>query len=130
MKKRIIFFALLLFGLGAAYAAGEFDGVDNVVKNLDSSIATTSGSGMRTVMAWAPVILFLVGLGIAFRQAKKESEQQGDTYKVVITCVVAAVLGAIVGILIDAALGRVMMGDSMKGLQVIWDYWKAALSAK
>ena len=46
MKKRIIFFALLLFGVGAAYAAGEFDGVDNVVKNLDSSVSTTSGSGM------------------------------------------------------------------------------------
>lgn len=130
MKKRVIFFALLLFGVGAAYAAGEFDGVDNVVKNLDSSVSTTSGSGVRAAMAWAPVLLFFTGLGIAFRQSKKESEQQGDTYKIVITCVVASVLGAFVGILADAVLGRILMGDSMKGLQVVWEYWKSALSAK
>lgn len=130
MKKRIIFVALLLFGVGVAYAAGEFDGVDKVVKNLDSSVASTSGAGMRTVIAWAPVILFLVGLGVGFRHAKKDSDQQGDSYKIAITCGVAGVLGAIVGILIDAVLGQVMMGDSAKGLQVIWDYWKSALSAK
>lgn len=130
MKKRIIFFALLLFGVGVAYAAGEFDGVDKVVKNLDSSVTSTSGAGMRTVIAWAPVILFLVGLGVGFRHAKKDSDQQGDSYKIAITCGIAGVLGAIVGILIDAVLGQVMMGDSTKGLQVIWNYWKSALSAK
>ena len=85
---------------------------------------------MRAAMAWAPVLLFFTGLGIAFRQSKKESEQQGDTYKIVITCVVASVLGAFVGILADAVLGRILMGDSMKGLQVVWEYWKSALSAK
>ena len=40
---------------------------------------------------------------------------------------IAGIVGAIAGVLIDALIGAGLMQDSMKGLQVLKDYWIKAL---
>lgn len=118
---------ILFLGVGVAFAAGEFDNVNKVVTNLDAQVQTTSGAGLKTVMAWLPVIALAVGVFMGYRHAKKQGDQQEDSNKVAITMGIAGICGAIVGVLIDALIGAGLMQDSMKGLQVLKDYWVGAL---
>lgn len=126
-KKFLLILAVLFLGVGAAFAAGEFDNVNKVIQNADAQVQTTSGAGLRTAMAWLPVIAFAVGVFMGYRHAKKQGDQQEDSNKVAITMGIAGVVGALAGVLIDALIGAGLMQDSMKGLQVLKDYWIKAL---
>ena len=126
-KKFLLMLAVLFLGVGAAFAAGEFDNVNKVIENADAQVQATSGAGLRTVMAWLPVIALGVGVFMGYRHAKKQGDQQEDSNKVAITMGIAGVVGAVVGVLIDALIGAGLMQDSMKGLQVLKDYWIKAL---
>ena len=126
-KKFLLILAVLFLGVGAAFAAGEFDNVNKVIENADAQVQTTSGAGLRTVMAWLPLITLAAGLFMGYRHAKKQGDQQEDSNKIAITMAIAGIVGAIVGVLIDALIGAGLMQDSMKGLQVLKDYWIKAL---
>lgn len=128
MNKKFLFMLSILFlGVGVAFAAGEFDNVNKVIENADAQVQTTSGVGLKTIMAWLPVIAFGVGVFMGYRHAKKQGDQQEDSNKVAITMGIAGIVGAIVGVLIDALIGAGLMQDSAKGLQVLKDYWLKAL---
>lgn len=126
MNKKFLFMLGILF-LGVAFAAGEFDNVNKVIENADAQVQTTSGAGLKLIMAWLPVIAFGVGVFMGYRHAKKQGDQQEDSNKVAITMAIAGIVGAIAGVLIDALIGAGLMQDSMKGLQVLKDYWIKAL---
>ena len=52
MNKKFLFMLGILFlGVGVAFAAGEFDNVNKVITNADTQVQTTSGAGLRTLMA-------------------------------------------------------------------------------
>ncbi|QKF93213.1 hypothetical protein [Campylobacter sp. CCUG 57310] len=129
MKKSnlILCFMLLLLGTSVAFGAGEFDNVDKVVKNLDTSVTTTSGTFMKNVIGWTPVIAFLGGMFMGYRHAKKEGNQHEESNKIGYTMAIAAVVGAVVGVLIDALIGTFLLQDSLKGLLVLKNYWTSAL---
>ncbi|MBR8466509.1 hypothetical protein KDE13_09200 [Campylobacter sp. faydin G-140] len=124
--KKLSILALLLVA-NFAFGAGEFDNVNNVVSNLDQTASATAGLGLKTIMAWLPIGLFLTGVILGYTYSKKKADQEQDSNKVIYTCIIAAVLGAIVGVLIDALIGAFLMQDSAKGLQVLKDYWTNAL---
>lgn len=128
MNKKFLFMLGILFlGVGVAFAAGEFDNVNKVITNADTQVQTTSGAGLRTLMAWLPVIAFGGGVFMGYRHAKKQGDQQEDSNKIAITMAIAGIFGALAGVLIDALIGAGLMQDSMKGLQVLKDYWVGAL---
>ena len=128
MNKKFLFMLGILFlGGGVAFAAGEFDNVNKVIENADAQVQTTSGAGLKLIMAWLPVIAFGVGVFMGYRHANKQGDQQEDSNKVAITMAIAGIVGAIAGVLIDALIGAGLMQDSMKGLQVLKDYWIKAL---
>ena len=64
---------------------------------------------------------------MGYRHAKKQGDQQEDSNKIAITMAIAGIFGALAGVLIDALIGAGLMQDSMKGLQVLKDYWVGAL---
>lgn len=128
MNKKFLFMLGILFlGISAALAAGEFDSVNKVIENADAQVQSTSGAGLKLIMAWLPVIAFAVGVFMGYRHAKKQGDQQEDSNKVAITMGIAGIVGAIVGVLIDALIGAGLMQDSLKGLQVLKEYWLKAL---
>lgn len=128
MNKKFLFMLGILFlGVSAALCAGEFDSVNKVIENADAQVQTTSGAGLKLIMAWLPVIAFGVGVFMGYRHAKKQGDQQEDSNKVAITMGIAGIVGVIAGVLIDALIGAGLMQDSMKGLQVLKDYWIKAL---
>lgn len=127
-KNRIIFIIALIISFSSlAFGAGEFDEIDGVVGNLDNSISTNSGFFLKTTIAYLPFILMVVGIVVGYKHSKKQAQQDDSGNKIFLVCAGAAIIGAIAGILVDALLGTVLMGDSMKGLQVLRDYWKNAL---
>lgn len=126
MKKAI--FLLAILGINLAFGAGEFDNVGGVVESFDKQVSTTSGTGLRIIMAWLPVVCLLTGLFLAIKHSKQQADQDKDNSKVVITCAIASIAGAILGVLIDAGIGAALLQDSMKGLKVLADYWLSALN--
>lgn len=126
MKKAI--FLLAILGISLAFGAGEFDNVGGVVDSFDKQVSTTSGTGLRIIMAWLPVVCLLTGLFLAIKHLKQQADQDKDNSKVVITCAIASIAGAILGVLIDAGIGAALLQDSMKGLKVLADYWLSALN--
>lgn len=126
MKKAI--FLLAILGISLAFGAGEFDNVGGVVESFDKQVSTTSGTGLRIIMAWLPVVCLLTGLFLAIKHSKQQADQDKDNNKIIITCAVASILGAILGVLIDAGIGAALLQDSMKGLKVLADYWLSALN--
>lgn len=129
MKKSnlILCFVLLLLGASVAFGAGEFDNVDKVVKNLDTSVTTTSGTFMKNVIGWMPVITLLGGVFMGYRHAKKEGNQHEESNKIGLTMGIVGIVGAVVGVLIDALIGTVLLQDSVKGLLVLKNYWTTAV---
>lgn len=129
MKKSNVLFVVVLAMLGAsmAFGAGEFDNVDKVVGNLDKSVSTNSGLFMKNLMGWLPLITMAGGLFMGYRHAKKKGDQEEDSNKIALTVGIAGIVGAVVGVLIDALIGAGLMQDSTKGLQVLKDYWVTAL---
>lgn len=126
-KKFLLMLGILFLGVGAAFAAGEFDNVNKVVTNLDSQVSTTSGVALKNLMGWLPLLTLAAGLFMGYRHAKKQGDQQEDSNKIAITMAIAGIIGAIVGVLIDALIGAGLMQNSAKGLQVLKDYWVGAL---
>ena len=126
MKKAI--FLLAILGISLAFGAGEFDNVGGVVESFDKQVSTTSGTGLRIIMAWLPAACMLIGLFLAIKHSKQQADQDKDNNKVFITCAIASILGAIVGVLIDAGIGAAFLQDSKKGLKVLADYWLSALN--
>lgn len=126
MKKAI--FLLAILGISLAFGAGEFDNVGGVVESFDKQVSTTSGTGLRIVIAWLPVVCMLTGLFLAIKHSKQQADQDKDNNKIIITCAVASILGAILGVLIDAGIGAALLQDSKKGLKVLADYWLSALN--
>ena len=110
-----------------AFGAGEFDNVDKVVGNLDKSVSTNSGLFMKNLMGWLPLITMAGGLFMGYRHAKKKGDQEEDSNKIALTVGIAGIVGAVVGVLVDALIGAGLMQDSTKGLQVLKDYWTTAL---
>ena len=129
MKKSNVLLIVVLAMLGAsmAFGAGEFDNVDKVVGNLDKSVSTNSGLFMKNLMGWLPLITMAGGLFMGYRHAKKKGDQEEDSNKIALTVGIAGIVGAVVGVLIDALIGAGLMQDSTKGLQVLKDYWVTAL---
>ena len=78
-------------------------------------------------MGWLPLICMGAGLFLAIKHSKQQADQDKDNNKIFITCAIATIAGAIVGVLIDAAIGAVLLQDSMRGLKVLKDYWAGAL---
>lgn len=126
MKKAI--FLLAILGISLAFGAGEFDNVGGVVESFDKQVSTTSGTGLRIIMAWLPVVCLLTGLFLAIKHSKQQADQDKDNNKIIITCAIASIAGAILGVLIDAGIGAALLQDSMKGLKVLADYWLSALN--
>lgn len=126
MKKAI--FLLAILGISLAFGAGEFDNVGGVVDSFDKQVSTTSGTGLRILMGWLPLICMGAGLFLAIKHSKQQADQDKDNNKVFITCAISAIAGAIVGVLIDAGIGAALLQDSMKGLKVLTDYWTSALN--
>lgn len=126
MKKAI--FLLAILGISLAFGAGEFDNVGEVVESFDKQVSTTAGTGLRIVIAWLPAACMLIGLFLAIKHSKQQADQDKDNNKVFITCAIASIAGAIVGVLIDAGIGAAFLQDSKKGLKVLADYWLSALN--
>lgn len=116
--------AVLLLGASSLFGAGDFDNVDKVIGETDSSARKTIGTFGNYLIGFLPLILLVVGMLLGFKQAKKQSQQeQEDSNKPAIYAAVGGTAGAIVAILIIALIGAVLMQDSSKGLLVLQKFW-------
>lgn len=125
-NKKIFAIIFMLFAI-YSYGAGEFDGVNKVVENLDESATSAAGTGLKWFMGLLPLLLFVAGLFLGFKHSKKQADQDNESNKVFLTALIGGVIGAIVGIAVDALIGVALMGSSDSGLKVLRDFWTGAL---
>jgi len=120
---------LILLGIcsALAFAQGNFDAATGVVSEFDLAGQATVGTLARWLFGFLPLVLFCVGVFGAMKYSKKQAEHDQDAMKVYIMAGIAGIVGAIVGILIDALIGAALMGDAQKGLEVLRKFWSEML---
>ncbi|MDR0467641.1 MAG: hypothetical protein LBG67_02185 [Campylobacteraceae bacterium] len=130
IAKVLFLLAVVSTVMFAAEGGAEFSGVEGVVSSFDTSAQKVVGTLVRWVFGFLPLILFCVGVFGAIKYSKKQAEHDQDSTKVFIWAAGAGILGAIVGILVDALIGVALMGDSQKGLDVLKNFWSDMLGVK
>ena len=130
MNKNIfIIFALMALS-SVAFAAGEFDGITDVVGGADTAGKQTFG----TVIKWAfavvlPLGCIIGGAIMGYMFAKKKAEQQGEgSVKMPLVVGGMAILGLFVYLLVAALVGQALLNDATAIItEVIPTFYREAL---
>jgi len=118
---------LLILTVCASFMFAQFEQATEVITNFDTAAKSTVGVIANWVFGMLPLILFCVGIFATIKYSKKQAEQDQDSTKMYLTAAGVGILGALVGILIDALIGAALMGDSAKGIEVLTNFWKGLL---
>ncbi len=121
LKSKTFWILALLLGATALFG-NDFQGVDDVVAETNTSARKTIGTAIHYVFGFLPLVGFIVVGALGMKNAKNKSEQDKDN-KVFTAGIIWAVAGAMLGILGDALLGAMLLGDSSKGLQLLFNFW-------
>ena len=127
MKKLFKVVMVLALIAGAAYAANDFQAVDNTVSAIDTSARTSMGTVGRWIFGMIPLVAMLLGGFAGFMYQKKKGEQEKDTSKAVIYMIIGGILAGSAGVFFDAMLGSALLGNSSKGIQVLTTFWSNVL---
>lgn len=107
--------------------ADEFDDAIKIVESGEGAVQSAGGSFIRTLVAWSPLILIVVGAISGIMIEKKKAENSQDNNKIYVAAAVGTVIALIIDVLIVMGIGQILLGDSSKGFSIVTTYWQKAL---
>lgn len=130
MNKKIFLLVALTALSSVAFAAGEFDGITDVISSADTAGRKSFGS----VLTWVFAVILPLGCIIAgciggYFFAKKKAEQQGEgSTKIPLVVGGMAILGLFVYLLVAALLGQALVNDPTYIItKVIPEFYRSSL---
>ncbi|RAX56538.1 hypothetical protein CCZ01_09190 [Helicobacter monodelphidis] len=118
---------LMVFLYFSTLNADEFGDVNALVEGAGKSIQATGGVGIKAFLAWATLILPIIGVIGGIWIEKKKSENSQDNSKIYIAGIVGAVLAVIIDVIVISVFGVLLLGSAQDGFSVVRNYWKEAL---
>lgn len=130
MKKILV----VLFFLGLAVttaSAGMFDNLDTVNQQTFDTVHKGSGLGLKLIIAFLPVLLFVVApIGTWVYYNRKTEQDKEDKFKVYLYTGLSTIVGFIAGMILIYVIGMgvfIKHGGGDKSLEVMSEFWASGV---